>query len=82
MMPKDNDEESDVSHISVVCIKPLDGRHGKYLLFLTLFSDDHIPNVWHRLNEVHRTKELQDFLETPQWHVFSRTQAYLDLMLA
>jgi hypothetical protein len=30
-----DDEEFDVSHISVVCIKSLPGRRGKYLLFMT-----------------------------------------------
>jgi hypothetical protein len=42
------DEEFDVSHISDVCIKSLRGRRGKYLLFMTHFSDDDIPHVWHR----------------------------------
>jgi hypothetical protein len=60
-----DDEEFDVSHISAVCIKSLHGRRGKYQLFMTHFSDDDIPPVWHRLNEVHRTTALQDFLETP-----------------
>jgi hypothetical protein len=44
------------------------------------FSDDGIPHVWHRLNEVHRTKTLQDFLETPQLHKFVLTHAYIDFM--
>jgi hypothetical protein len=47
-----DDEEFDVSHISVVCIKSLLGRRGKYLLFMTHFRNDDIPPVWHRLNEV------------------------------
>ena len=64
-LPEGDDEEFDVSHISAVCIKSLPGRRGKYLLFMTHFSDDDIPPVWHRLNEVHRTTALQDFLETP-----------------
>jgi hypothetical protein len=51
---KGDDEEFDISHIYVVCIKPLPRREGKYLLFMTHFSDDDIPPVWHRLNEVHR----------------------------
>jgi hypothetical protein len=34
---KADDGEFDVSHISVVCIKPLDGRRGTYLLFTTYF---------------------------------------------
>jgi hypothetical protein len=42
-----DDEEFDVSHISAVCIKSLPGRRGKYLLFMTHFSDDDIPPVWH-----------------------------------
>jgi hypothetical protein len=77
-----DDEEFDVSHISVVCIKSPPGRRGKYVLFMTHFSDNDIPPVWHRLNEVHRTTALQDFLETPQWHKFAKTQAYIDFMHA
>jgi hypothetical protein len=77
-----DDKEFDVSHIFVVCIKSLRGRRGKYLLFMTHFNDDDIPRVWHRLNEVHRTTTLQDLLETPQWHKFAKTQAYIDFMHA
>jgi hypothetical protein len=77
-----DDEEFNVSHIYVVCIKSLTGRRGKYLLFMTHFSDDDIPLVWHRLNEVHRTTALQDFLETPQWHKFAKTHTYIDFMHA
>jgi hypothetical protein len=77
-----DDEEFDVSHISALCIKSLPGRRGKYLLFMTHFTDDDIPPVWHRLNEVHRTTMLQDFLETPQWHKFAKTQAYNGFMHA
>jgi hypothetical protein len=77
-----DDEEFEVSHFYVVCIKLLLGRRGKYLLFMTHSSDDGIPHVWHRLNEVHRTVALQDFLETPQWHRFVKTQAYIDFMHA
>jgi hypothetical protein len=77
-----DDEEFDVSHISAVCIKSLPGRRGKYMLFMTHFSNDDIPPVWHRLNEVHRTTTLQDFLETPQWHTFAKTHAYIDFMYA
>jgi hypothetical protein len=77
-----DDEEFDVSHISVVCIKSLHGRRGKYLLFTTHFSDDDIPCGWHRLNEVHGTMALHEFLETPQWHKFAKTQAYVDFMHA
>jgi hypothetical protein len=76
-VPEVDDEEFDVSHISVVCIKSLPGRRGKYLLFMTHFTDDDIPHVWHRLNEVHRTTTLQYFLETPQWHKFAKTRAYM-----
>jgi hypothetical protein len=72
-VPEGDDEEFDVSHISAVCIKSLPGRRGKYLLVMTHLSDDDIPPVWHRLNEVHRTIALQDFLETPQWHKFAKT---------
>jgi hypothetical protein len=67
-----DDEEFDVSHIIVVCIKSLPGRRGKDLFFIAHFCDDDIPPVWHRLNEVHRTTALQDFLETPQWHKLPR----------
>jgi hypothetical protein len=81
-VPERDDEEFDVSHISAVCIKSLLGRRDKYLLFMTHFSDDAIPHVWHRLNEVRRTTALQDFLETPQWHKFAMTQAYIDFMHA
>jgi hypothetical protein len=49
---------------------------------MTHFNDDDIPPVWHRLNEVHRTTALQDFLETSQWHKFAKTQAYIDFMHA
>jgi hypothetical protein len=38
--PKGDDEEFEVSHISVVCIKSLLVRGVKYLLFMTYFSDD------------------------------------------
>jgi hypothetical protein len=77
-----DDEEFDVSHISDVCIKSLHERPGKYLLFMAHFSDDEIPLVSHRLNEIHRTTALQDFLETPKWHRFGKTQAYIDFMHA
>jgi hypothetical protein len=72
-VPEGDDEEFDISHISVVCIKSLPRRRGKYMLFMTQFSDDDIPLVWHRLKEVHRTTALQYFLETPQWHKFAKT---------
>jgi hypothetical protein len=49
---------------------------------MTHFSDDDIPPVWHRLYEVHRTIALQDFLETPPWHKFTKTQTYIDFMHA
>jgi hypothetical protein len=81
-IPEGDDEEFDVSHICDVCIKSLPGRRGKYLLFMTHFSDDNIPPVWHRLNEVHRATPLQDFLETPQWYKCAKTQAYIDFMHA
>jgi hypothetical protein len=38
-----DDEEFDVSHICVMCVKSLPRRRGKYLLFMTHFSDDDIP---------------------------------------
>jgi hypothetical protein len=72
-VPEGNDEEFDVSHIFVVCVTSLPGRRGKYLLFMTHFRDDDIPHVWRRLNEVHGTTALLDFLETPQWHKFAKT---------
>jgi hypothetical protein len=75
--PKD-----DVSNISDVCIQLLTGRRGKYLLFMPHFNDDDIPHVWHLLNEVHRTKALHKFMETPQWHAFTQTQEYIDFMRA
>jgi hypothetical protein len=81
-VPEGDDEDFDVSHIYALCIKSLHGRRRKYLLFMTHFHDDDIPPVWHRLNEVHRTMALQDFLETPQWHKFAKTQAYIDFMHA
>jgi hypothetical protein len=49
---------------------------------MTHFSDDDIPLVLHRLNEVHRTMALQEFLETPQWHKFAKTLADIDFMHA
>jgi hypothetical protein len=55
---------------------------AKYLLFMTHFSDDDIPLVWHRLNEVPRITALQDFLETSQWHTLATTDAYIDFMHA
>jgi hypothetical protein len=58
IVPEGGDEESDVSHIYIVCIKSLHRRRGKHLLFMTHFSDDDIPHVWHRLNELHRTTAL------------------------
>jgi hypothetical protein len=82
IVPGGNDEEFDVSHTYVVCIESLLGRRGKYLLFMTHFSDDDIPLVWHRLNEVHQTTTLQEFLEKPQWHNFAKTQAYINFMHA
>jgi hypothetical protein len=81
-VPKGDDEEFDVSHISDVSIKSLLRRRGKYLLFMTLFNDGDIPPVWHRLNEVHRTTALQHFLETPQWHKFAKSHACIDVMHA
>jgi hypothetical protein len=82
IVPEGDDEEFDVSHISLVCIKSLPGRRGKYLLFMTHLSDDDIPPIWHCLNDVHRTMALQEFLETPQWHKFAKTRAYIEFMHA
>jgi hypothetical protein len=81
-VPQGDDDEFEISHIFAVCIKSLHGRRGKYLLFMTHFGDDDIPRVWHRLNKVHRTMALEDFLETPQWHKFAKTNAYIDFMHA
>jgi hypothetical protein len=44
-VPEGDDEEFDVSHISAMCIKSFLGRRGKYLLFMTHFSDDDISPV-------------------------------------
>jgi hypothetical protein len=77
-----DEEEFDVSHIFAVCINSLPRHRGKYLLFTTHISDDDIPHVWHRLNEVHRTTAIQDFLETPRWHAFAKTKVYIDFMRA
>jgi hypothetical protein len=64
-------------------IKDLFGGRVEYLMFRTFFNDDDIPLVWHRLNEVHHIKVLQDFLaEAAQWHAFAMTQAYIDFMHA
>jgi hypothetical protein len=77
-----DDDEYDVSHIFVVRIKSLLGHRYRYVLFMTHVNDDDIPLDRHRLNEVHRTTALQDFLKTPQWHKFAKTHAYIDSMLA
>jgi hypothetical protein len=55
---------------------------GKCLLFMTHFSDDDISHAWHRLNEVHHTTALDDFLETPQWHTYVKSLGYNDFMHA
>jgi hypothetical protein len=55
IVPKGDDEEIDVSPISVVWIKSLPRRRGEYLLFMMHFGDDDIPLVSYRLNEVHST---------------------------
>jgi hypothetical protein len=78
----DDDDFKVSQHISDVCVKSLLGRRGKYLLFMTPLSEDDIPLVWHRLNEVHRATALQNFMETPQWHKFARTRVYHDCMHA
>jgi hypothetical protein len=49
---------------------------------MTHFSDDDIPHVSHRLNEVHLTTALPDFSESPQRHAFAITQAYIDFLHA
>jgi hypothetical protein len=58
------------------------GGRRKYLLFMTHFRDADIPRVWHRLTEVHRTSTLQDLLETPLWHRFAKTEAFVNFMHA
>jgi hypothetical protein len=50
--------------------------------FITHFIDDDISHVKHRLQEERRTKALQRFMETPEWHAFSETPAYIDFMHA
>jgi hypothetical protein len=60
--PKGDNDEFEVSHVSVVFINTLPGRRDTYLLFITQVNDDNIPLVWHRLSEIHRTTALQDFL--------------------
>jgi hypothetical protein len=46
-------------------------------------GDDEEFDVSHiSKNEVYRTIALQEFLETPQWHKFAKTQAYIDFMHA
>jgi hypothetical protein len=67
-VPEGNDEEFDLFLMYVVCIKSLHGCRGTYLLFMTHFNDGDIPPVWHRLNEVHRTTNVQELLERPRWH--------------
>jgi hypothetical protein len=49
---------------------------------MTHFNDDVIPHVWHWLYVVHRATALQKFLETPQWHKFAKTKAYINFMHA
>jgi hypothetical protein len=44
------------------------------------FKDEHIPHVWHRLNEVQRTTALQYFLDLPDWLQFDSRQEYLYFM--
>jgi hypothetical protein len=44
-VPKGDDDEFDVSRIFVVCITSLPGQRGKYLLFMTYFTDNDIPHV-------------------------------------
>jgi hypothetical protein len=44
-VPQEDDEEIDISHTYIVCIKSLHGRRGIYLLFMTHFIDDDIPPV-------------------------------------
>jgi hypothetical protein len=76
------DEEFDVPHMYGVYIKSLPPRRGKYLVFMTHFSDGDNSHVLHRPIEVHRTTALQELLETPQWHKFAKTHAYIDSMHA
>jgi hypothetical protein len=80
--PKNGDDEFDASYISALCIKSLEKRLDFFLLFMMHFSDDDIPSVRHRLNEVHRTTALQYFPETPQWYAIAMTPAHIDFMHA
>jgi hypothetical protein len=80
--PEHDNEEFGVFHMLDVCMKPLIGPREKYLLSMPHFDDDDIPHVWHRLNDVHRTKALQEFLETPQCHAFAQTLEHIDFMHA
>jgi hypothetical protein len=70
--PKGDDDEFEVSHIFVVCIKSLPGRRGKYyLLFITHFNDDDIPHVLYRLNEVHCEKYNSAIVYCMTLHMYS-----------
>jgi hypothetical protein len=62
-IPEGDDEEFDVSHMSSVCIKSLHGRRGKYLLFMTHFSDADIPPIRHRLKRGSSNNGVTRFLE-------------------
>jgi hypothetical protein len=46
-VPKGDDDEFGVFLVFVVCIKSLlPGHRGKYVLFMTHFNDNDIPQVW------------------------------------
>jgi hypothetical protein len=75
----DDDDEFDISQIYVACIKPLDGRRGKYVLLMAYLSDDEIPHVSHRLNEARHAKVLQDLSMAPHpWRAFTKNEADID----
>jgi hypothetical protein len=65
-----DDDEFEVSHISVVCINSFHGRRGMYLLFMTQFNDEDIPPVWHRLNEVKHNGVTRFHEDAPMAHVY------------
>jgi hypothetical protein len=79
----DGDDEFNISQVYVACIKPLDGRRGKYVLLMAHFSDDDIPPVSHRLNKAHHAKVLHDLSETPHpWRAFTQNEADIGSMYA
>ena len=78
-MEEDN-QEFEIDRISDVKIGPVPGRVGDQLQFLTHFADHSIAPLWHRINDVHRTIALQEFMETDRWTEFSESQEYVVFM--